>query len=215
MKPYKSSTFILGNTSIKSNQTITFSFNLSSSIHPDSFIKENNLKESAKDSNKMIFEDITRNYSILYADWSSEFTPIGVASTTFTLTKKIIIDSELYTDFKSLDKQNYEAIMLLYPTPKDQSEANKTQYTTDRYKNLKNRHLKNFFIRLEPRDFVSGNVYEWKGEAESTVENYMGIVKVLNLSRQILVENPTRDSMWNKNLEKCVDLRLNWDCSVY
>ncbi len=106
MKPYKHSSQVLGNSSQRNNNTIDFSFNLTSSIHPESYLKENKLKES-NSKDKEVFEDITRNYSILYADWSSEFTAKGDGMKNKTIERIIKIETEIFSDiFKKVPLSN-------------------------------------------------------------------------------------------------------------
>jgi hypothetical protein len=201
MKPFKNATQILGANSRRNQKKVEFSFNLTSSIHPESFLKENRLKEkNAKD--KEVFEDVVKNYSIMYANWSSEFTAKEPGMSNKTISRIIKIETDIFSGI-------FKNILLNKSIPDLYKED---KYPVNEWSKLRAKDLKKFFIRLDPRDFVSGNIYEWKGEAESTVENYMGIVKVLNLSKETLVDTEyTNDRIENKALHS-FDLKLNWRC---
>jgi hypothetical protein len=76
--------------------------------------------------------------------------------------------------------------------------------------------LHEFFFRLDPLQYVEGHIFAYEGVAESNIEDFMGIVKVLDSSHEsILNIDRTTKSDLKKFAERGSGrINLDWACDV-
>lgn len=86
---------------------------------------------------------------------------------------------------------------------------------TDDYSKKVSNKLSNFFFRLNPRSFINGTIINYSGKTESTVEDYMGIVKVLPDSKETFLDTTGNDGkIRTANDQDLTEFNLDWNCNI-
>lgn len=76
--------------------------------------------------------------------------------------------------------------------------------------------LHDYYFRMDPLQCSDGHIFKYRGLAESSIEDYMGIVRVLNTSRQsqLKIDATTKGDLKRFNERGHGKITLDWACDV-
>ena len=203
LKQYKTTEYItkyMSNEQIKESNNQVFTFNVTSNIYSAEKIEENKQKS---DSTKSLLDDLNKRAEITYELWGNPFDArLAISSKTNSIA--IEIHSKLYV------KHVEEFI-------KEQERKKKEKGIEPLIKDPERLlDLSSFFIRLDPMQYTDGHIFSYKGLPESSIEGFMGIVKVLNTSSSgyFKMNESIREELKQLNERNKGKITMDWSCKM-
>lgn len=202
LKQYKTTEYItkyMSNEQIKESNNQVFTFNVTSNIYSAEKIEENKQKS---DSMKSLLDDLNKKAEITYELWGNPF-DARLAESPKNNAIAIEIHSKLYVKHveECIKEQERKKKLSIEPLIKDPERL---------------LDLSSFFIRLDPMQYTDGHIFSYKGLPESSIEGFMGIVKVLNTSSSgyFNVNESIREELKQLNEKNKGKITMDWSCKM-